>query len=125
MSESRLLNQIRRTATAAGARLFRNQVGLYVLARKNCRPCQREGTRLSSGLAKGSADLIGWTPVAITPDMVGSTVAVFTSIEAKTATGRMRVEQVAWDAAVRTAHGISGVAHSPEDALRIIKGGMP
>lgn len=30
-----------------------------------------------------SHDLIGWTEVVITPDMVGKTVAVFTSIECK------------------------------------------
>jgi ribosomal protein S19 len=36
------------------------------------------------GLCKGSADLIGWKRVTVTPEMVGSTVAVFTSIEVKT-----------------------------------------
>ena len=30
-----------------------------------------------------SSDFIGWTPVVITPEMVGKTVAVFTALEAK------------------------------------------
>jgi len=51
--------------------------------------------------------------------MVGQQVAVFTSIEVKTPTGRVRPEQQAWLAVVRGAGGIAGVARSVEDALRI------
>lgn len=35
------------------------------------------------GLIKGSSDLIGYTPVEITPEMVGTKLAVFTAIEVK------------------------------------------
>jgi hypothetical protein len=46
-----------------------------------------------ASLCKGSADLIGYRTITITPDMVGQQVAVFTSIEVKTPTGRIRPEQ--------------------------------
>ncbi len=72
------------------------------------------------GLCKGSADLIGYRSIAITPDMVGTTVAVFLSIEVKTATGKLRPEQQQWLDAVQAAGGIAGVARSVEDALRIV-----
>jgi hypothetical protein len=51
--------------------------------------------------------------------MVGTQVAVFTSIEVKTPTGRVKPEQQQWLDAVQSAGGIAGVARSVEDALRI------
>jgi hypothetical protein len=48
--------------------------------------------------------------------MVGTQVAVFTSIEVKTATGRLRPEQRQWLDAVQAAGGVAGVARSVEDA---------
>jgi hypothetical protein len=72
------------------------------------------------GLARGSADLIGYRTITITPDMVGQQVAVFLSIEVKTPTGRIRPEQQAWMDTVQAAGGIAGVARSVEDALRIM-----
>ena len=72
------------------------------------------------GLAKGSADLIGWTTRTITPDMVGQQVAVFTSVEVKTATGRLRPEQRIWLDAVQSAGGIAGVVRSVDDARALL-----
>ena len=72
------------------------------------------------GLARGSADLIGYRSITITPDMVGQQVAVFASIEVKTPTGRIRPEQQAWLETIQAAGGIAGVARSVEDALRIV-----
>ena len=72
------------------------------------------------GLQPGSSDLIGWRTVTITPEMVGTTIAVFTSIEVKTATGRLRPEQQQWLDAVQSAGGIAGVARSVEDALNLL-----
>ena len=54
------------------------------------------------------------------PEMVGSTVAVFTSIEVKTPTGRLRPEQQQWLDAVQAAGGIAGVARSVEDAEALL-----
>jgi hypothetical protein len=80
----------------------------------------QHGRPVSFGLCKGSADLIGYRTITITPDMVGQQVAVFASIEVKTPTGRIRPEQQAWLETVQAAGGIAGVARSVEDALRIM-----
>ena len=94
-------------------RLFRNNTGtLY----------DRQGRPVTFGLAKGSADLIGWTTRTITPDMVGQTVAVFTSLEVKTATGRVSTEQRQWLDAVQAAGGVAGVVRSVEDAQTLLTG---
>lgn len=92
-------------------RLHRNNTG--VLRDQHGRPVQ-------FGLAKGSADLIGWTTRTITPDMVGQQVAVFTSIEVKSATGRLRPDQRQWMEAVQAAGGIAGVARSVDDANALL-----
>jgi hypothetical protein len=52
--------------------------------------------------------------------MVGQKLAVFTSIEVKTSTGRLTGPQRNWMHTVQTAGGFAGVARSPEDALQII-----
>jgi len=93
-------------------RLHRNNTG--VLRDQHGRPVQ-------FGLAKGSADLIGWTTRTITPDMVGQRIAVFTSIEVKTPTGRLTPAQSAWLGAVHTAGGIAGVARSVRDSEEILR----
>ena len=111
MSEQRIQQEIRIACSTGDTRLFRNNTG--TLRDANGRPVQ-------FGLCKGSADLIGWKRVTITPEMVGSTVAVFLSIEVKTPTGRLRPEQQQWLEAVQAAGGIAGVARSVEDAQRIV-----
>lgn len=113
-AETTLQQQIRlAVGTRLDARLFRNQVGSL--------PDPRTGRLVTFGLARGSADLIGWRSVLITPEMVGRRLAVFTSIEVKTATGKLRPEQQAWLGVVRGAGGLAGVARSVEDALQIIE----
>ena len=82
--------------------------------------CNNTGRPVSFGLCKGSADLIGYRSITITPDMVGQQVAVFTSIEVKTPTGRIRPEQQAWMETVQAAGGIAGVARSVEDAKALL-----
>ena len=109
-SEQSIQQHIRLTCSTGATRLFRNNTG--TLRDANGRPVQ-------FGLAVGSADLIGWTTRTITPDMVGQQVAVFTSIEAKSASGRLRPEQQQWLDAVQAAGGIAGVARSVEDAARL------
>ncbi len=108
-AETTLQQQIRlAVGTRPDTRLFRNQVGSL--------PDPRTGRLVTFGLARGSADLIGWRTITVTPDMVGRRLAVFCSIEIKTATGRIRPEQQAWLGVVQGAGGIAGVARSVADA---------
>ena len=113
-AETTLQQQIRlAVGTNPETRIFRNQVGSL--------PDPRTGRLVTFGLAKGSADLIGWRTITVTPAMVGTRLAVFTSIEVKTPTGRVRPEQQAWLAVVQGAGGIAGIARSVDDAKLIIK----
>ena len=91
--------------------MFRNNTG--TLRDINGRP-------VTFGLCKGSADLIGWSSRTITPEMVGQQIAVFTSIEVKAATGRIRPEQQQWLNAVAAAGGIAGIARSVGEAMDIL-----
>ena len=90
------------------ARIFRNQVGSL--------PDPRTGRLVTFGLARGSADLIGWRTITVTQAMVGTRLAVFTSIEVKVPTGRVSPPQQAWLEAVQKAGGIAIVARSVPDA---------
>jgi hypothetical protein len=113
-AETTLQQQIRLAhGTRPDCRLFRNQVGQL--------PDPRTGRPVQFGLARGSADLIGWRTITITPEMVGTQLAVFTSIEVKTPTGRVRPEQQAWQRTVSNAGGIAGIARSIRDADEILR----
>ena len=85
--------------------------GLVIM--KNARP-------LKAGLCKGSSDLIGWTSITITPDMIGRKVAIFTAVEVKIVNGRVSPEQLNFIDQIRKAGGYAGIAQSPEAARKII-----
>lgn len=93
-------------------------------------PSARQVT-LGFGLINGSpvvgtADLCGWRSVVITPDMVGCTVAVFTSIECKRPDGgRTTADQRHWADSIKAAGGIAGTASSEEEAKSIVNGWRP
>jgi hypothetical protein len=110
VTEQQIQQHIRLTCSTGATRLFRNNTGTLR---------DQHGRPVSFGLCKGSADLIGYRTITITPDMVGQQVAVFLSIEVKTPTGRIRPEQQAWLETVQAAGGIAGVARSVEDAQRL------
>jgi hypothetical protein len=70
----------------------------------------------------GTSDLIGWTTVEITPEMVGHHVAVFTAIETKeSGGGNKREEQINFVDRVRAAGGIAGFANSPAVAQGLVR----
>ena len=95
-----------------GCRLWRNNTGAIK---------DSEGRLVRFGLCKGSSDIIGITPVTITPDMVGKQVGVFTAIEVKTPKGKATDEQINFIQRVRDLGGFAGVARSVEEALEITR----
>ena len=70
---------------------------------------------------EGMSDLGGWVPVEITPDMVGSTLAVVAQVEVKE-DARPTAQQLAWIAAVNKAGGRAGIARSETDLAEILDG---
>lgn len=123
MNETNITKTIQ-LALPSNTRMFRNntgtgwqgtrmpsQAGLVIL--KDARP-------LNAGLCVGSSDLIGWTTVKITPEMVGREVAIFTAVEVKAIRGRATADQINFIDQVRKAGGLAGVARSPEEARKII-----
>ncbi len=107
MSEAAIQQDIRLAlGQTPGLRVFRQNVGAYK---------DRNNRLVRYGLCTGSADLIGWQSVVITPAMVGQRFARFVSIEVKTPTGRLSPEQETWQAAVQKAGGIAVVARSVDD----------
>ena len=131
MSEGKIWRDIRDKLSKGTMRLFRNEVGNGVAIRHKhaftrqaiitacCELAQKmggSGARIHFGLTVGSGDLIGFRSVVITKEMVGQKVAVFTSCETKTATGKVREEQTNWQRFVNEAGGIAVIARSVEDA---------
>lgn len=112
-------------ASEIGSTLFKNEVGAawqgevdkhnssipQRITLKNCR-------RVTYGLCTGSSDLIGWTPVIITPEMVGKKVAVFTAVEVKKnkhGSYRATEDQLRFISAVNRNGGLGLVADCNED----------
>lgn len=124
MSEADFMRRCMKRATDIGARLFRNNVGTGwtgdVTRNRDGSITIRNPRPLHAGLAPGSADLIGWRPVEITPEMVGQTVAVFASVETKAKRGRVQAGQANWAEAVAVAGGMSGIARTDADLDRIL-----
>lgn len=116
MAEATLVRKILLRASAMGMRLFRNQVGRYHLP---------DGRWIASGLCVGSSDLIGWTPVVVTPEMVGRTVAVFTAIETKVGDNDPTTEQANFIAVVVASGGFASVARSVADLETVTQGDQP
>jgi hypothetical protein len=106
-------------------RVFRNNVGTAfqgeAISSKDRVLILKDFRMIRFGLCPGSADLIGWRSIVITPEMVGHRVAVFASIENKTPFGRARDEQHNWCDQVQAAGGIAGFARSVEQATNIIE----
>ncbi len=96
----------------SGFRLWRNNSGKL--------PDPRTGRWVQFGVASpGGSDLIGYRSIVITPDMVGRTVAVFTAVEIKTATGRATPAQRNFIDHIRRAGGIAAIVRTTAEALRI------
>lgn len=127
MNEQGIMKQIMLRIGEAfpkSVRIFRNNTGMGWTGESFSHPGKviiKNARPLHAGLCKGSSDLIGWTKVQITPDMIGKTVAVFTAFEVKKPEGRVSKDQVNFLTQVAESGGLSGILRSPEDAERIIK----
>ena len=78
-------------------RMFRNNVGTgwvgAIVSKIGNILTLRDPRPLNAGLCVGSSDLIGWTTIEVTEDMVGSKLAVFTAIEVKTGRTAITTQQ--------------------------------
>lgn len=123
MKEQQIQNAIRMAIAEYGT-YFRANVGTAWRGREYIKKGRNltiiDAVPLSTGLPKGFSDLFGATPVLITPDMVGKTLPIFTVMEVKTATGRLRKEQAHFLEFMGSINAISGVVRSVDDALTLI-----
>ena len=134
--ESNIQQRCRIVASRCGARVFRNNRGLFltidalVIIQKAAREFGVRGVfdviksgrirKVRAGLeVAGSADLIGWKTYVITPDMVGKRIAVFAAPEIKTLDGRTSKDQQRFIDNVKEAGGIAGIVRSEGDMEKL------
>lgn len=124
--ETNITKEILLEASRRKAILFRNNTGTGWIGEKIYYPkpgyvLLRNARPLHAGLTKGGSDLVGWKPVVITEDMVGKTLAVFTAIEVKSASGRATADQLNFINQVRAGGGVAGIARTPEEARKLLE----
>lgn len=105
MSEIKVQRDIMLDLSERGHRGFRNNVGLFKTI---------DGRSIRTGLGKGTSDVIGFTSVEITPDMVGKRVAIFTAIEVKKEKSKGSKLQENFIKFVNKMGGIAGIAWTVE-----------
>ena len=131
--ESNAQNSILIEASNHNATLFRINVGsgwtgnnitrFYAPGTVSVNPGDvliNKARRFISGPPKGYHDLTGWSSVEITEEMVGKTVAVFTSVECKSEDGGATKEQLNFMDVLQKSGGRSGIAKTNQDAIDII-----
>lgn len=136
IEETNISQRIKLAGAETATKLLRNNRGLFytldavpslmaAFARGGLKAAKQLVSALrkvAAGLDfKGSSDLIGWTIVEITPEMVGKKLAVFTAVEVKTATGQESEDQAKFGALIERDGGIYILARSPEDFLNGMK----
>lgn len=129
MRESTVLKDVQVHHTNMGGRVFRNNVAL-AWAGNLIKPMVRQtmiiepgdvvlrnARPLHAGLCEGSSDLIGWTPILITPEMIGRTMAIFTAWEIKQMIqgAKVTLKQKSFIEAVTLAGGLGAVVRSEQD----------
>lgn len=122
------MRRLQKVASSLGARLFRQQIGMAWVGNVERGPGRfalgpgdiviRQARPFHAGI-EGMSDLGGWVPVEITPDMIGSTVAVYAQVEVKE-NGRPSPAQTAWIEAVNKAGGKAGIARNDADLNQIL-----
>lgn len=123
MTEGALLKKFLVEFSRLGGRLFRNNTGVMYAGRGSRNPdgsiTLREYRPVRAGLCVGSSDLIGWQTIAVTQDMVGRQIAVFTAIEVKSSKKfKPTKDQRIFLSAVSAAGGIAVCAYDLNDILK-------
>lgn len=133
--ETSIVNEIMKDTSRHGVRLFKNVRGVFytiegvkalISAAMSLNPARIKQAvqqlRITTAglLAAGASDLIGFTPMVITADMVGKKIAVFTACEVKTPDGRVAKEQQDFANFVLQSGGFAGIARSTCDARKIM-----
>jgi hypothetical protein len=121
MKESAVASHIRLAGAQLGVDLWRNNVG--VLFDENGRPVRYGLANDSPAMNKTikSSDLIGITPVIVTPAHVGRLLGVFTAVETKASDWTLRpsdahaLAQAAFHDIVRAAGGFAGFARNVQE----------
>lgn len=126
-SEETVQNHARLFLAKVGCHAWRNNVGVL--------PNPHTGTPVRFGLANESkqqnkkiksSDIIGITPVKITPEMVGRTLGVFTAVEVKKEGWKQNPNnehekaQEKYHEIVRESGGFAGFAQSVNDVAKIL-----
>ena len=112
--ETNLRNRVMVDVAQFGT-MFRNNVGVAIFKKCNC----PEISRVRYGLITGASDLVGWVPVTIQPEHVGSTVAVFAAIETK-GDGRATDEQLIFSNNLANDGGIAIITADRNYASKIL-----
>ena len=107
MKETDIVKEIQVGLAGKGVRLFRNNTGGLF---------DKAGRFVRFGLVKGGSDLVGGTPVKITPEMIGRVLFVLTAVEVKRPGKKPTPEQVSFIDMVQSSGGIAFVAHSLDEA---------
>jgi len=98
--ESLIQKEIMLALSQAGCMVWRNNTGSY-----------KDGDRfIRYGLCKGSSDIVGLT-----------NGGVFIAVEVKSATGRVSNDQINFIDNVRRKNGISFVARSADEAIKLLQ----
>jgi hypothetical protein len=123
MSEAQLIADVLITLSNGPARLYRLNAGVAWAGSIIERTARRlvlldyHPVRLAP---EGFSDIDGWLTRTITPDMVGTQIAQWVSIETKFGRNKATPVQRSFIDMVKTAGGLSGVAYSVDDARKII-----
>jgi hypothetical protein len=131
MSETDLVRQTIEALSQYERRLFRNNVGRAIQGkwRKHMGgqvmvPAGSiivEHPRIIDfGLATGSGDLIGVRSVEITPEMVGTRIGQFVSLEGKLEGRSHSTEQDNWHKQITFMGGLSGTFRTVEEAAQLL-----
>lgn len=105
-------------------RIFRNNVGTGWVGKsiRNKNNVIVENARpIHAGLCEGSSDLIGWTTLTVTPEMVGKKIAIFTALEVKTESGRPTKHQINFINVVNNMGGIGAIVRNEQEAKQVIQ----